>query len=280
MTEASLTDIVAFLENACGAHISVCNLGGLSGAAEALDFPHLIHSAPFCVAAKSTARGLERCLRCKTRANCRAQAGKPFEGICAWGLYEFACPVMNDDQLLGVVYAGNYASSDRAALLRRTSACNKTGISPGRMAQLANTLPDWTTHAVSARTAVRILAELLVHRPHAEPKSDARLHPSVQTLLQYATHYYMQPLSLERLAHMAHMDAKYLGRLFRQQTGRPFHTQLNEIRLTRARELLLHSDESVLQIAMACGFPNISYFNRLFREAYRCTPTQLRSQNR
>ena len=64
------------------------------------------------------------------------------------------------------------------------------------------------------------------------------MHPAVRLLLQYANHGYAQPLTLTRLARLVHMDAKYLGRLFRQQMGLSFHAYLNARRLRQAAALL------------------------------------------
>lgn len=279
MPHLTLLETIRFLETVSGAHFSVCNLGGLPPEILQLPTEHLIHAAPFCSVAKSTARGFDRCLHCKARANRKALAGQPFEGPCAFGLYEFACPVCRNGQVLGVVYAGNLIPEDPRSLLLRHRTCIRTGVSEARLTAAAAQCVSLGDRSEQMRVAVRLLAdEVLLHleEPTPVPESTVR-HPAVQQLLRAARVRYGQPLSLEQLARQQHIDAKYLGRLFLQQTGKPFHGYLNELRLNHAAELLRHTPMTVLAVALECGFQNISYFNRRFRQHYHCTPLQYRS---
>ena len=266
MQNPELESVLALLERGCGARISVCDLGGLAALCSGLTLAHRIHAAPFCDLAKSTAHGLERCMRCKSVANRRAAAGAPFAGTCAFGLWEAACPVIAGDTLLGVVYAGN---------LRPGTCRVRPGAWHDAMRAIWAALPPAEVYGSAAADAAATVAELLAHRAASQPRVHVPappMHPAVRLLLQYANHGYAQPLTLARLARLVHMDAKYLGRLFRAQVGESFSAYLNRIRLAHARELLMRSGGTVLEIAMACGFANVSYFNRLYRAAYGTCP--------
>ena len=59
-----------------------------------------------------------------------------------------------------------------------------------------------------------------------------------------------------------------------------FIQYLNDYRLTMAGEFLQNTEESVTQIALKCGFENLSYFNRLFRRKFGVTPGQYRGRER
>ena len=76
---------------------------------------------------------------------------------------------------------------------------------------------------------------------------------------------------------MYNYNEKYLGMLFKKQVGRSFHDYLNRRRLYRARMLLEQTTDSVLTIATRVGFNNVTYFNRLFKEYYGMSPSQLRA---
>ena len=54
--------------------------------------------------------------------------------------------------------------------------------------------------------------------------------------------------------------------------GTGFTEYLNDYRLTMAARLLKSSDESILMIAEASGFDNLSYFNRIFKRKYGSSP--------
>lgn len=266
MEELALEAAIALLERGCGARISVCDLGGLSALCGELTLAHRIHDAPFCAMAKSTARGLDRCMRCKSVANRLAAAGVPFAGQCAFGLWEAAHPVTADGRLLGVVYAGN---------LRPEHLRPRAGKWSDAMRAEWAALPSAADCGSAAADAAAMAAELLAIRAAQQAREAVpppSMHPAVRLLLQYADHGYAQPLTLTRLARLVHMDAKYLGRLFRAQVGESFSARLNAIRLAHARELLMRSNDTVLEIALACGFANVSYFNRLYRAAYGTRP--------
>ena len=272
MKKLPLQEIICFFEKNCGAHFSVCDLGGLGDLSLPAD--QQIHASAFCSAAKSTAKGLARCLTCKDHANRRAMQGEPFEGICAFGMAEFACPVIRDGQVIDVVYAGSLTLPAGERRLRLAAA--HTGVSLARLqAEAAACTP--LTDPEKLRRSVRILAELIAGRETASSPS-GKYHPAVQAVIRLVSIRYMQPLTLEQLAKECHMDGKYLGRLFLRQTGECFRVHLNRVRLERAAELLKRTSMTVLAVALECGFQNISYFNRLFRERFGCTPSEYRKQ--
>lgn len=73
------------------------------------------------------------------------------------------------------------------------------------------------------------------------------------------------------------MSEKYFSRYFRIATGQNFTAYLNTVRIEKAQSMLLETDETVLEIAFACGYENVSYFNRVFRSQTGFSPLQYRS---
>jgi transcriptional regulator GlxA family with amidase domain len=55
---------------------------------------------------------------------------------------------------------------------------------------------------------------------------------------------------------------------------------VNELRLQAARRELRDSERSVLDIALACGFRQVTFFNRLFKREMGCTPVEYRKKQR
>jgi AraC-like DNA-binding protein len=66
--------------------------------------------------------------------------------------------------------------------------------------------------------------------------------------------------------------------LFKEIAGVSPIQYLIGLRLKKACDLLEHSSKSVLEIALDCGFENISYFIRKFKEVKGCTPKEYRSK--
>lgn len=69
-----------------------------------------------------------------------------------------------------------------------------------------------------------------------------------------------------------------LGRKLKAITGRTLTELVLDIRISRAKELLLSTDYPVADIAMQCGIDNPPYFSQLFRKATGLTPQQFRKQ--
>ena len=87
---------------------------------------------------------------------------------------------------------------------------------------------------------------------------------------------YSTPLSLEALAEAAEMSPKYFCRFFAEMTGRTPIDYLNYYRVECACEQLLYSDDSVTDIALSCGFNDLSYFVKTFKKYKGVTPKQFR----
>ena len=84
--------------------------------------------------------------------------------------------------------------------------------------------------------------------------------------------------STHRLAAAAGLSERYVNELL-YEDGAGFSARLNELRLRKAADLLAHSAERrISDIAFACGFNDLSYFNRCFRRRFGLTPSAARGR--
>jgi AraC-like DNA-binding protein len=86
-----------------------------------------------------------------------------------------------------------------------------------------------------------------------------------------------ETVRLEELLALTGMSRSSFARQFRQHSGRSFSEFLNGLRLEAACRELLESGRPVLDIALASGFTQVSFFNRLFRRTYGCSPSAFRA---
>jgi AraC-like DNA-binding protein len=84
----------------------------------------------------------------------------------------------------------------------------------------------------------------------------------------------------EQLAAMVHVNPSYFDRIFVESYGIAPIQMLRKMRLQQARQLLENTDKSLSEIAVACGFEDISYFCRIFRRQLDQTPGQYRKNAR
>ena len=75
---------------------------------------------------------------------------------------------------------------------------------------------------------------------------------------------------------MRPLARRQLERLFRRYLDRTPTRYYLELRLNRARLLLLQTDMSVLDVALACGFVSASHFSKCYRDVYGRTPRDQR----
>jgi AraC-like DNA-binding protein len=122
---------------------------------------------------------------------------------------------------------------------------------------------------------------LLRHAP-CEPaahKQDKRRMISMrimQSVLDYLEAHYMHAVTLEDAAKTANMSLYHFSRFFKSISGMSFTSYLNTIRVQRAETMILETDNTMLDIALECGFTNVRTFNRVFKQVRNCRPTDLR----
>lgn len=86
------------------------------------------------------------------------------------------------------------------------------------------------------------------------------------------------PLALADVARFAALTPASFARFFRRMTGKTFVEYRNGCRVRNACRMLVESDRTVLDISLACGFQNLSNFNRCFRAALGMPPRAYRRQ--
>lgn len=87
---------------------------------------------------------------------------------------------------------------------------------------------------------------------------------------------YMYDFSLSELASAVGLSEGHFCRVFKDTTGvTPFH-YINRVRITKACGMLTHTDKKIADISARCGFNNISYFNRTFKQIMKESPSTYR----
>jgi transcriptional regulator GlxA family with amidase domain len=98
----------------------------------------------------------------------------------------------------------------------------------------------------------------------------------VLTIIELMEANLAEPLSLIEIADHVDLSRRQIERLFRTEMGRSPARYYLEIRLDRARHLLIQSSMPVVEVAVACGFVSASHFSKCYRELYARSPQQER----
>ncbi|MFP4353354.1 MAG: helix-turn-helix domain-containing protein [Puniceicoccaceae bacterium] len=100
--------------------------------------------------------------------------------------------------------------------------------------------------------------------------------PAIERILQRIRRDFAEPLTASGLAEEAGWSSAYLSRAFKRDTGLTLTQAINRIRIEQAAHLLMATDRPVSDIATACGYNEIPYFNRRFKELLGASPTNYR----
>lgn len=101
-------------------------------------------------------------------------------------------------------------------------------------------------------------------------------HPKLLSVIALMEQNLEEPLTRSELAREADLSTRQLERLFRKYLNRSPARYYLELRLNKARLLLLQTNMSVIDVALACGFVSASHFSKCYRDFFGRTPRKER----
>ncbi|MCD8118088.1 MAG: AraC family transcriptional regulator [Lachnospiraceae bacterium] len=121
-----------------------------------------------------------------------------------------------------------------------------------------------------------LMTKIMDESWHPESKAAAGLKRNILDVKDYIDTHFQEKLTLEGLAEMFYIHKSYLARCFREQMGVTVTTYINSVRVTKAKELLRFSEETVEAIGMECGIADRNYFARMFKKIEGVSPGEYR----
>lgn len=96
--------------------------------------------------------------------------------------------------------------------------------------------------------------------------------PAVSRAIIFMESRLTQDLTLDAIARAAHLSPHYFCEVFKVTTGLTPGQYLNQLRIEHAKNLLSTRDLSIGEVALQCGFPDSSYFARVFKKSVGTSP--------
>ena len=90
---------------------------------------------------------------------------------------------------------------------------------------------------------------------------------------------YNEDITLNYIAKELCYNPVYLGRIFKQETGKSFRNYLNSYRVKKAAKLICENRYKIHEICEMVGYRDINYFCRVFKEAYGSSPSEFKQKN-
>lgn len=98
----------------------------------------------------------------------------------------------------------------------------------------------------------------------------------MEEIAAHIREHYREELSLQDLADRFFLSREYISRRFKREFGENVFDYLTNVRLERAKRLLLDSEITVVRIAELVGYQDEKYFSRVFKKSTGCTPNEFR----
>lgn len=267
MNLINLYDLIKHIEYGTNLHISILFFGHYGNDIFHLPHNHTIHSSPVCNAMKSMPNGLKKCFKCRNMAIAKARKTKEsFGGICINGVYEFVHPVFLNNDILCIIFIGNIMNNNK-----------KTECFPP---QLIDTMEHDFSFEKSNDLATFMENYIRMMLPYISHNLSLKKSSLIENIKNYIKENTYSKNNISEIADIFHYNAKYIGQLFKKETGISFNEYVNIIRLEQAKILLSESDKTILSIAFEIGFNSVSYFNRVFKSHFYVTPKEYRKMAR
>lgn len=141
---------------------------------------------------------------------------------------------------------------------------------------------SWLTEARSRLTQVpdsyalkKLVSSFLLRLMEQEEKQSKNQH---QLVIDQCIHYlktnYQKDLSLEDTAQRFHFHPSYFSTLFKNVTGTGFSEYIQKIRISKAKDLIMITDDKMSDIALQVGYKDAAYFTKIFKKETGISPNK------
>lgn len=109
--------------------------------------------------------------------------------------------------------------------------------------------------------------------------NEVKVREAIAQSIRYISKHYNMTLTVDELATMSSTNRWQYTKLFKEMTSQSPNDYINSVRIDKAKQLLLMTDDNHQQVAQSVGYSTEYYFNRKFKQKVGLTPGQYRSYN-
>ncbi len=106
-----------------------------------------------------------------------------------------------------------------------------------------------------------------------------KIESKFSEILKYLNDHYQENITLSDLSLSFHYNPNYICELFKKNLEKTFSEYMLDIRMKKACELLVTTDDTIMNIALRVGYGDYSYFSKIFKKHYGITPLKYRKKN-
>jgi AraC family transcriptional regulator, transcriptional activator for feuABC-ybbA operon len=127
-------------------------------------------------------------------------------------------------------------------------------------------------HESSLRSRT-LFYELLLHLQDIKKQDSVNINESIQRTMTYMQQHYSEPIETGELPKIAGLTPSSYCRAFKKATGLSPGNYLTQLRINRAKELMMLPNYTLKQIGLSVGFTDQLYFSRVFKKSESYSPS-------
>lgn len=201
---------------------------------------------------------------------------------------EYQIKVLADSYYISIHIAKDYLQTSLAEDIGKNFVLDRKMLQEGIYQQLRHTIAKIGTVFIRkgrfhqlyiAQQMINLLFIIIRYMPTKEGNETTKdIDQRIAVVCDYIKNYYNEPITLNEVAEHFAISVSYLSRKFKQQMGIGFTHYINQIRLEHAKDDLLHTKQTITQIAFKNGFNSSNSLIKYFRQQMKQTPSQYRRQ--
>lgn len=291
---AALASFMNDLTQTHGLHLCIKDYTGFIASDRKLKqvlLPYLGHNNAYCLYIKQNKDRYRHCLSMmKKMAAASLSCDHPYCGACYAGIKEYVIPIFADKQLLGVLTAGFLPMPVEEAMPRLHRA-----MAGASTEEITRAQKLYETHVLCNTVDIQpllpalefIAAYLSLHfrqtKYQLDSKELATLHRNplgaealCQQILDFLDLHAHESIHVAAIAEHCHCSSSTVSHVFKKYVGFSLSTYVNKVRIERAKELLLTSEDTIESVCIQVGYNDANYFSRMFKQLTGYTPSKFR----
>lgn len=288
----AIVDYLEFISKEYGLDICINDFAGFLYADQKLANilqPYIVHKNPFCMHIKSNKELFHRCLHMKKGILKKSEKIKDcFYGMCYCGIEEYIVPIICNDIVIGVIYAGEFFSNKELSYYRIKKVSQEYDLDLETLTIKFNQSTQKKKYNTKLiRNLLQILSAYISNiyttlvSTHKNLQLKESKTPSPESYIlfhavEFIKQNYHLSITTREISKFCHCSDSYLSHIFKKNTKVNIKAYINKIRIEQSKVYLLNSTLTIAEISHKIGFNDPNYFSSVFSNIIGTSPTNFR----
>lgn len=269
-----IVDYILFLKTQCDLKISIH---------PRMEFAHFFskdlkcfntHDTSYCSYVKSFPDASRHCVQKQEAVLQKACAGS-YCGICYAGVTEFIYPIRHKKETIGFISVSGYQAENAAQYVHAVS--RKYGLSEDKLAARYGHLKGKVPKKEEIDVLLHPLCDMIELAMLKQSDAVVNTTSFPELVEQYIWYHHTEALTSKEICRKFNCGRTYLSQSFNQHFGKSIRQYITELRVADAKNLLVHSNLSVTEIAFSVGYSDSNYFSNIFKQKVGLSPMAYRN---